>query len=414
MWNTIKKLFNSQIYAISLYARQISGTIVLFLIARYLTVYDFGLFSSYKNIATFLFMLANLGFSEYILVSSKAKPVEVKLKITIFMLNAMLILFLICFGSIFTSLESKLLFCLVAIRTFFDGTFFALILPYFQATKKFNIIGTINIIYAVCVSLIAIFSFIFKLSLIKFLLLNIILGLINFLQCSFYAKLNYFLLINNVKKVIGKLNKTIFEYMGVTCAYFLYAQIPGLYVSTLLPKEQAALFFAAYTIANVIMLLSGAQIQKLLPELIKAPIYEARGIIKRNILFILKCAICILIFLIFFGKLLLKLLYGLDYYSNAHIILIIFVLANICCSEGAVYGAYLTASGRQKIKIPMQLETTLITMIGLFIFHHLGVSGVTFAFLLSAIYITTRYIICTRKFLKSDEQSNTKENKHEV
>ena len=83
MIKKIQSILNNQLYAISLYARQISETLVLFIIARYLSVYDFGLFSSYKNIAIFCFMFANLGFADYILVSSQANVKEVKLKISL-------------------------------------------------------------------------------------------------------------------------------------------------------------------------------------------------------------------------------------------------------------------------------------------------------------------------------------------
>ena len=125
----IINIFNNNIYPLSLYARQIAGTLVLFIIARYLSVYDYGLFSSYKNIASFCFMFANLDFSNYILVSSKANVKEVKLKISLFLLNAISIGVLIALGSTFFHLDSHILFWLVVIRTFFDGTFFALILP---------------------------------------------------------------------------------------------------------------------------------------------------------------------------------------------------------------------------------------------------------------------------------------------
>ena len=145
MIKALKNILNSQLYAVSLYARQIAGTLVLFITARYLSVYDFGLFSSYKNIAGFCFIFANLGFADYILVSSRANVKEVKLKISLFLLNAINIAILIAFGSLFFNLESHLLFALIIIRTFFDGTFFALILPYFQATKTFNSITKINI-----------------------------------------------------------------------------------------------------------------------------------------------------------------------------------------------------------------------------------------------------------------------------
>ena len=99
----------------SLYARQIAGTLVLFVIARYLSVYDFGLFSSYKNIAGFCLMFANMDFANYILVSSQANIREVKLKISLFLLNAINIAVLVALFSIFFNLESRLLFVLIVL-----------------------------------------------------------------------------------------------------------------------------------------------------------------------------------------------------------------------------------------------------------------------------------------------------------
>ena len=234
MIKTIKNILNSQLYALSLYARTIAGTLVLFVIARYLSVYDYGLFSSYKNIASFCFMFANLGYADYILVSSQANTNKVKLKISLFLVNAIFFAILICLGGCLCSLESKFLFCLVVFRTFFDSIFFSLILPYFQSAKKFNIIATINIIYAFCIVCIALVSFTLKLSLVKFLILNIVLGCINFIQCSYYAKINYFLFLYNIKSFVSMLDKSIFAYAGVAIAYYLYAQVPSLYVSTYL------------------------------------------------------------------------------------------------------------------------------------------------------------------------------------
>lgn len=404
MIKAIKNILNSQLYAMSLYARTIAGTLVLFVIARYLSVYDFGLFSSYKNIASFCFMFANLGFADYILVSSKANHNEVKLKISLFLTNAILIAILICMGGNLCNLESKLLFCLVVIRTFFDGIFFALILPYFQATKKFNVIATINIIYAICIVCIAIISYIFKLSLVKFLILNIILGSINFIQCSYYAKINYFLLFNNFKRFLKMLDKSIFAYVGVTIAYYLYAQIPSLYVSTYLPKEQAALYFSALTIASVISLLLGAQTQKMIPEMMKTSILETKLIIKNNLIFILSVTFLVFVFMIIFGKLLLKLLYGQEYYTNGYFILLILMLGNIGVAEAAVYGAYITASGNQKKKIPMQLEATAFTVLGLIILHKLGIYGAAISYLFAAIYIAIRYTLTTKKLLKENDK----------
>lgn len=406
MLNKIKNIFYNNLYTISLYSRQIAGTLILFIIARYLTVYDYGLFSSYKNIATFCFMFANLGFSDYILVSSQANVKKVKLKISLFLLNAIIIGVVIALGSIFFKLDSHILFFLVVIRTFFDGTFFTLILPYFQATKTFNTIAKINIIYAICISIIALISYIFRLSLYKFLLLNIILGLINFIQCSYFAKINYLLVFNYLKRFCEMIDKSIWAYMGVTIAYFLYAQIPSLYVSTYLSKEDAALYFSAFTIAAIIGLLIAAQTQKMMPDLINNNIENIKIIIKRNLIFILIITVGLFLFMVLFGKLLLLLLYGQNYYSGAYPILLILMLGNICVAEAAVYGAYITASGNQKKKIPMQLEATCLTILGLFILHKFGIYGAALAFLFAAIYVSYRYTSFTLKMLKEKTDSN--------
>lgn len=401
MLGKIKNLISKNLYPISLYARQIAGTLILFIIARYLPVYDFGLFSSYKNIATFCFMFANLDFHNYILVSSKANVKQVKLKISLFLLNAIIVGILIAIGSSFFKLDSHILFCMVVIRTFFDGTFFLLILPYFQATKTFNSIAKINIVYAACISLIAVFSYIFKLSLYKFLMLNICLGLINFIQCSYFAKINYFMVFNHLKRFCEMIDKSIWAYIGVSIASFLYSQLSSLYVSTFLQKEQAALYFSAFTIASVIGLLIAAQVQKMMPDLINNTKENVEKILKKNLKVMLIITVGLLIFMLIFGKLLLLLLYGQSYYASAYWVLIMLMAGNICVAEAAVYGAYITASGNQKCKIPMQLEATLLTIIGLAVLHRFGIYGAALSFLIAGIYLSYKYTTFTIKLLNT-------------
>lgn len=403
--NSVKKIFNNQLYAMSLYSRQIAGTVVLFVIAHYLSVYDYGLFTSYKSIITFCFMLANMEYANYILVSSKVNIHEVKLKIALFLLNAIMMAVCIIFFSLFFKLDSHLLFTLIVIRTFFDSVFFSLILPFFQAAKKFNTIAIINIIYSVCISIIAIISYIFKLSLIKFLLLNICLGFINFVQCSYYARINYLLAINNIKRFLRMLDKSIFGYIGSTISNYLYAQTSSLYVAVFLPKEQAALYFSAGTIATIVDLLSVAQTQKMLPDLIKASTEKTKEILKKNLIIVGGLLLIVLIFLLIFGKFILKFLYGQDYYTNAYAILIIYFLANIFIANGAIFGVYLTAIDKQLIKTRMKIETTLITILGLFALHRFGIYGAVTALLISSIYVSARFTITSLNFLKQGEMN---------
>ena len=396
----LKKILNNNLYPISLYARQIAGTLVLFIIARYLSVYDYGLFTSYKSIIGFCFMFANMEYANYILVSSQANVKEVKLKISLFLINAVVIGVFIAFFSMFFKLENHLLFALIIIRTFFDGVFFGLILPYFQATKNFNTIAKINIVYAICISLIAVFSYIFKLSLCEFLILNIILGLINFIQCSYFAKINYFLVFNHLKRFCKMIDKSIFGYMGSTISDYLYAQTSSLYVAAFLPKEQAALYFSANTIATIVGLLSASQTQKMLPDLIKSDVNSVKKILKRNLMIVGFILTLVLIFVIIFGKALLMLLYGQNYYVNAYPILVIYFVANIFIANGAIFGVYLTSINKQWLKTKLKIETTIITLLGLLALHKFGIYGAVTALLISAIYVSTRFTVYSINFIK--------------
>lgn len=396
----LKSILMNNLYALSLYSRQIAGTIVLFVIARYLSIYDYGLFSSYKALALFWLLFANLGYNEYILVSSQNVIREVRLKIAFFILNAILVFFIIAGISTLIPLESNLLFILVLLRTFFDGVFFSIALPYFQSSKKFNIISYVNIFYSIVMIIIAIISYIFNLSLVNFLLLNICLGVFNFVQVSFYAKINYFLALRHIKELIKKLDKSIFAYIGVLICSYLYAQIPSLYSSTFIPKEDAALYFAAFTIASVISLLIAAQVQKIVPEMIKSSIENIESIIKKELTFIITINSIIFVFFIFTGKLILQLLYGQIYYQNAYFILLILTFSNISIAIAGIYGAYITASGNQRVKIKMQFEAIIISILTLSIFHKFGIYAATLAYLLSATHIGVRYVLKTKQLLK--------------
>lgn len=406
MLKGIKSIFNSQLYAMSLYARQIAGTAVLLLVTRFLSVHDYGLFRSYGTIAGFCLMFANLEYGNYILVSSNAKVKEVKLKISLFMLHAIVLVCLALITSYLLKIDSYLIFALVLFRTFFDATFFGLMLPYFQASKKFNVISWINIFYSLATILFAFICYIKHYSLVTFLLMGICLGILNFLQCSYFANINYLLLFKYLKKMIKKIDRSIFEYIFSSLTWFLYAQIPPLYVSTKLQKEDAALFFAAFTISNIVYILVNAQNQKIVPELIHSSYEKSKTILRKNIIFIFSILFSMLFIFILAGKFILSLIYGKGIYGDANICLIILTLGNMFVALGAIHGAYITAKGKQKYKSRMMLEASLITILSLIILHKFGIYSAALSFLLAAIYAGTRFMLFTKKLL---EQQKIKE-----
>lgn len=398
--NTINNILKKQLFTVSVYTRQMAGTVVILLIARYLSVHDFGLFSSYKNIAAFCLLFANLDYGFYILVSSKANKNEVKLKISLFLLNAFSIIFLVAVGSLFCNLENHLLFVLVLIRTFFDVTFFALILPFFQATQKFNTIAKINILYGITISAIAVYSYFNKLSLMQFLILNICAGIINFIQCIFFSRINLLLAVTKIKRFFGMLDKSIWSFIGSSVTSYIYTQITALYVALFLLKEQAALFFAAFTISTITSLFASAKIQKILPEMINKNAKEHIKIIRKNCIVMSIAFGVILLTFAIFGKSILKLIYLKEYYEKAYLVLLILTFANAVVGLGRIFGNYLAVVGKQAIKVKIKLETSILSVLGLVCFHKLGITGPAIVVAISSIYNTMRYILYSKKMIK--------------
>ena len=249
--------------------------------------------------------------------------------------------------------------------------------------------------------LITLVSYKFNFSLTEFLTLNIGLGIFNFIQVSYYAKINYLLAFKYIKRLLNMLDKSIFAYIGVVLCSYLYMQIPSLYSSVFIKKEEAALYFSAFTIASIISLLIIAQVQKMVPEMIKASVDKIKLIIKSNMKFIICINLAIFIFFVFFGKFILKLLYNKEYYTNAYILLLILTLSNISIAIASIYGAYITASGNQHIKIKMQIEAILISIIILILLNKYGIYAAALSYFLSGIHIGIRYTIKAKQLIKN-------------
>ena len=407
MLNTIKKIINSQLYAISLYARQISGTVVLLLVVRFLSVYEYGLFASYYRIAGFCLLITNLGYAEYILISSNKQVKNVQLKIGLFTILAIIVTLSVLFVSKFLPFESWIIFALVLIRLFFDGTFFGLMLPYYQASEKFNLISYINIFYSVMTILFALICYIFHYNLIVFLLMGVGLGVFNFIQCSYYAKINYPLVLKHMKELICQTDKSILTYAGSSLVFFIYNGIPSLYVATFIDKEKAALFFSAFAISNIITILMSAQYQKMIPEMMNVSTEKIKQVIKNNLIFLMGIDLLLLLIFIFIGKFILLILYSKPYYMNALPYLILLTLGNMAISFASVYGAYMTASGHQDVKLKTMTYAACITTLAIICCHKLGLYAAIIAYVLSASFMGIVYCYLGTKILNKDKAGET-------
>ena len=215
-----------------------------------------------------------------------------------------------------------------------------------------------------------------------------------------YIKIDYAGVIIKIKKYLQLLDKKIWGYIGSSITINLYTPLPALFVSTMLPKEQAALFFAGFTIATIPTLLINAQNQKITPQLIKANVDEIKRIMKKNLIFILSVTGLMLLFMAIFGKFILTLFYGQKYYENAYIILLMLMLGNILYGVAANYSIHITASGNQAAKIPMQIELIVCSVTTLFLFSRFGIYGAATSVLITMTYMVIRYKIFSDNWLK--------------
>ena len=128
---------------------------------------------------------------------------------------------------------------------------------------------------------------------------------------------------------------------------------------------------------------------------------QAKIILKNNFFLLLKVNLLILIFFAMTGKFILRLFYGQAYYENAYVPLLILSMSNIWLAMANVYGAYITANGNQKYKIPNQIVAIFISIITLLITFKIGILSACIACFASSLYVAIMYTKFALKLLKS-------------
>jgi len=108
-----------------------------------------------------------------------------------------------------------------------------------------------------------------------------------------------------------------------------------------------------------------------------------------------------LLFMATFGKFVLRLFYGQQYYENAYLILLMLMAGNILYGVAANYSIHITASGNQAAKIPMQIELIICSITTLFIFHKMGIYGAATSVLITMTYMVIRYKIFSDNWLRN-------------
>ena len=138
--------------------------------------------------------------------------------------------------------------------------------------------------------------------------------------------------------------------------------------------------------------------------MIKAPVEKVQELIKNN--FRLIMSINTLIFTVFavIGKPLLQIIYGQEYYGNGNWLLLIFTISNINLALANIYGAYITASGNQHLKVKYQTVSILFSILTLLTTSKFGIYSAALAYFLSSAYIGIAYMHKAKQLINNSEK----------
>lgn len=128
---------------------------------------------------------------------------------------------------------------------------------------------------------------------------------------------------------------------------------------------------------------------------------------KKSALIIFYINLGIIIFLAIFGKQILVLLYGKEFYTNSYILLLLISAIMMISGVSGILGYFITARGFQKFKLKCQIEFIILSIISISIFFKYGIYALVCVFVLVQLYAIPRYgffVYNKIKQLKMNEQ----------
>ena len=141
----------------------------------------------------------------------------------------------------------------------------------------------------------------------------------------------------------------------------------------------------------------------MIPDMIKVSTERIRQVLKHNLFFMMGVNVLLLIVFAFWGKDILVLLYSKEYYANAYPYLILLTIGNIAVSFASVFGAYMTASGHQDIKLKTMTVAGFITLCAIAVCHRFGLYAAVIAYIVSASFMGAVYFINGIKILNQQK-----------
>ena len=372
--------------------------LLIVLLARSIPVSVFGAYSAYINIIGVLLLITNFGFSEYLLVNSENGKM-LKTNSSNFIQISFILFIIIFLGLCFLPIDDSTLAALVLIKIFLETSIYNILLAYYQVENKIKIMSITNIVSGISVIILSFVCYLLDYEIYTyFIIINIVyiaILVIHLLRAKFQ--------LIPIIEIVSFFRARFLDlkYYGISMVTIpVYMMAPTVIGSFLLDPEVLAQYQIAFSIANILLLVSVSLLQEGYVKFIalKHDVLKLTNALKKTGLKIIFVNVLILILFILFGEELLLFVYKKEEYSNAYFPLLILLFSNMIFMFASITAVIMVVLKLQKEKAKYHLEFILISIFfGLLLTHLYGIYGLAFSYVLSYSYSTFRYV---KKYIK--------------
>lgn len=353
----------------------------------------FGTVSAYNNVISILILFTNFGFSEYILVNSGSKEklhLNTRNLIFVSVLCAIIILSL---SSIFP-FESWLIFSLLWIKIYFENALALLLLAFFQVDKKMKVISAYNIFNSLLIFIVLGVLYYLKLGLLHYLISIVLIYLATTLFLIGRHGLNplYSLSLKRKTRIYFWIKEM--RYYGFSMITIpVYMMLPSVIGAISLKKPDFAIFQSAFSLTNIILLVSTSYLQSEYPKyLYSESIAELKERLFKTVLKVFFLNAFIIVFFLFLGKDILLVVYKKEIFQSAFFPLLILLGANMLFVFASAFSVPIVINKQQKLKTKLHLEFIFISLVlSIFLIQLMGIVGICITYLLLYTYVFFRY-----------------------
>ena len=377
-----------------------SNYLLLILLARSMPISLVGTYSAYVNAFSLVLLISNFGFSEYLLVNSEN---EKKLRHnSVFFLELSLLIFigiLICTS--FIPIQNSVLAILILIKLNFETSVYNMILSFFQVKQKISVVAVINLISASLIVLILGISFFYNQDITIYLIGVIAVHVMVYMYFLNQIKAPV-LSIQELKNHFKKIVKDLKYYGYAMVSTPLYLMIPTVAGSFLLTSEVLAKYQVAYSISNILLLVSVSQIQVGYVEFLDAQnnSLKLKKVLKKFAIRVFGINVLFLLFFALFGEKMLLIVFDKEAYLESFIPLVYLLFINIICMFSSLLAVIMVLKKDQKLKTKYHIEFIMIsTIFGIILTYYFGVNGLISAYLILYVYSFLRYFFYVKRKL---------------